>query len=58
VAGAGFMVTPGFTNTKNRKKLKILVLGNTGYVPRYVRDSAKLLKDSVWHQLITWQNNQ
>ena len=25
VAGAGFVVTPGFTNTENRKKLKILV---------------------------------
>jgi hypothetical protein len=38
VAGAGFMVTSGFTNTENRKKLKILVLGGTGFIgPHIVR---------------------
>jgi 2'-hydroxyisoflavone reductase len=36
--GAGFVVTPGFTNTENRKKLKILVLGGTGFIgPHIVR---------------------
>ena len=34
------MVTSGFTNTENRKKLKILVLGGTGFIGPHIVNRA------------------